>query len=174
MHNKIRGLIGAVAAATMLAATATPAFAGGRYHGGYSSGYHGGYHANYRGHQAFRHHGHHKFRGHGHHGRGLGRTGAAVLGVMGGLVIGSIIADSQRRHYERPQTVYVPQTHVVAVPEPSYNAGLPAAAGQGQCLQTREYQTTVVIGGQPREAYGTACLQADGSWLKGPMQVAPY
>jgi surface antigen len=38
------------------------------------------------------------------------------------------------------------------------------------CLQTREYQTEIVIDGQPVPAYGTACLQADGSWkiVSGP------
>lgn len=28
----------------------------------------------------------------------------------------------------------------------------------------REYQQTVVIGGQTQDAYGTACRQADGTW----------
>ena len=30
----------------------------------------------------------------------------------------------------------------------------------------REYQTTVVIGGQAERAYGTACRQPDGQWEK--------
>lgn len=172
MSKKVRGLIGMLAASAMLAATATPAFAGGRYHGGYHHGYKSGFHDGFR--KSHRYYGHGRHYGHRrHHDRGLGRTGAAVLGVMGGLVIGSIIADSQRRHYQRPQPVYVPVAQPVAVPEPAYNPNLPSASGQGQCLQTREYQTVVVIGGAEREAYGTACLQPDGSWLKGPLQVAP-
>lgn len=38
------------------------------------------------------------------------------------------------------------------------------------CLQLREYQTEIVIGGEKVPAYGTACLQADGSWriVSGP------
>ncbi|MEE8203551.1 MAG: hypothetical protein V3R74_07315, partial [Alphaproteobacteria bacterium] len=28
----------------------------------------------------------------------------------------------------------------------------------------REYQTTVNVGGQVEQAYGTACRQPDGSW----------
>ena len=32
------------------------------------------------------------------------------------------------------------------------------------CLQTREYQTEIVIDGRYVPAYGQACLQADGSW----------
>jgi hypothetical protein len=35
------------------------------------------------------------------------------------------------------------------------------AAPQQQC---REFNTPVTIGGQTQQAYGTACLQADGSW----------
>jgi len=34
---------------------------------------------------------------------------------------------------------------------------------QGQYC--REYYQTVIIAGQPQQAYGTACRQADGSWL---------
>ena len=30
--------------------------------------------------------------------------------------------------------------------------------------QCREYQTTVMVGGRERHAYGTACRQPDGSW----------
>ena len=32
----------------------------------------------------------------------------------------------------------------------------------------REYQQTVVIGGQEERAFGTACRQPDGSWQIGP------
>jgi surface antigen len=28
----------------------------------------------------------------------------------------------------------------------------------------RQYQQTIVVGGQPQKAYGTACRQPDGSW----------
>ncbi len=41
------------------------------------------------------------------------------------------------------------------------------------CLQTREYTTTMVIEGRTVEAYGTRCLQADGSWRYGPAQPVP-
>lgn len=38
------------------------------------------------------------------------------------------------------------------------------------CLQQREYQTEIFIDGKAVPAYGTACLQADGSWriVDGP------
>ena len=61
---------------------------------------------------------------------------------------------------------YVPQP----LPQP-----VPAAANtyrkpDASCLQVREYQTEIVIGGKTVPAYGDACLQADGSWqqISGP------
>jgi len=50
---------------------------------------------------------------------------------------------------------------------------VPAArpAPKPACRQTREYTTEVKIGDQVLPAYGTACLQADGSWkiISGPI-----
>jgi hypothetical protein len=34
------------------------------------------------------------------------------------------------------------------------------------CLQVREYQTEIVVGGRVVPAYGDACLQPDGSWTQ--------
>ena len=34
------------------------------------------------------------------------------------------------------------------------------------CLQVREYQTEIVVGGRAVPAYGDACLQPDGSWTQ--------
>lgn len=39
---------------------------------------------------------------------------------------------------------------------------IPASADDGEYC--REYTRTVTIGGKITEAYGTACLQPDGSW----------
>ena len=55
----------------------------------------------------------------------------------------------------------------------------PPASGSYQysdnsCLQEREYQTTVIVGGKEVNAYGTACLQPDGSWSRSPARVANY
>jgi len=36
-------------------------------------------------------------------------------------------------------------------------------SSQGQYC--REYTQTIVVGGQRQQAYGTACRQADGSWM---------
>ena len=47
----------------------------------------------------------------------------------------------------------------------------PAPAPQPQC---REFQQTVMVGGQPQQGYGTTCLQADGSWqIVQPATASP-
>ena len=73
-----------------------------------------------------------------------------------------------------PPVVYAPPPAVYAAPPPvAYGApasGMVNAApaspvfvdGQGRAC--REYQTSVVIGGASRPAYGTACQQPDGTW----------
>jgi hypothetical protein len=46
--------------------------------------------------------------------------------------------------------------------------------GATTCLQEREYQNKVVVGGKTVDAYGTACLQPDGSWRYGPARLASF
>jgi hypothetical protein len=59
--------------------------------------------------------------------------------------------------------------------EPDYDADSPAENDfvDSSCLQTREYQTSIRIDGNTVRAYGNACLQPDGSWLKGPPSAVP-
>ena len=44
---------------------------------------------------------------------------------------------------------------------PAYYGPPQQAGGQAYC---REFQTTIVVDGQPQNAHGTACQQPDGSW----------
>jgi surface antigen len=44
---------------------------------------------------------------------------------------------------------------------------------ENQCLETREYQTRITVGGRNREAYGTSCLMRSGQWVQGPTQLVP-
>lgn len=67
-----------------------------------------------------------------------------------------------------PRVVYVtppPPPVYYNAPPVAYQAqtlpGGPLAGSQPQC---REYQSTAVVNGQQVASYGTACLQADGSW----------
>ncbi len=86
-----------------------------------------------------------------------------VYGLLVGGLFGYVIANSRQESY--PPPAYPPRSY--APPQRRYRPGAPAAS----CLQEREYQMTVIVGGKEAQAYGTACLQPDGSWYRGPAQV---
>jgi len=48
-----------------------------------------------------------------------------------------------------------------APPPVAVAAPAPQAQAQQNC---REFQQTVIVGGQPQQGYGTTCQQPDGSW----------
>ena len=71
-----------------------------------------------------------------------------------------------RRFFFRPfffsgRTVFAPVPFAAfpPVPVPSYLVA--PTLGPSSCYQ---YQTTIIIAGQPQPAFGTACLQPDGTW----------
>lgn len=70
--------------------------------------------------------------------------------------------------YEPPPVVVVPRRPAVvyAPPPPQPVEAMPASpVYQNSAGQTcREYQLTVHVGGTSQPAYGTACLQPDGTW----------
>ncbi len=160
-------LICAVALAVSAGAS-RPALAGGYY-----GGYYGGYGHGYRG--AYRYGYGHRYRyGHGY--GGYGHAGAAVAVGLAGLFVGLMLYDAT--HYAPPpRTVYVPTPVRVApaapavyrrAPSPALSRALPPG-----CLMIREYQTLLTVAGQQVEAYGDACLQADGSWRRFPAKPVP-
>jgi len=120
-------------------------------------------------------------RGYRHH-RGGG--GDAALGVVLGIVgLAAIAAATSKDRddddvvyrrdegYDREGTGWVnPDSQTSAPPA---RQGDQTAYNTDSCQQVREYQTQVVIGGKTRDAYGTACLQPDGSWKQFPAQLAP-
>lgn len=79
------------------------------------------------------------------------------------------------RYAGYPAYYYPPPAVVVAPPPPPpvvvyqqpvqgyYVAPQPAPQPQQQAY-CREYQKTLMIGGQPQPGYGTACMQPDGTW----------
>lgn len=177
----IRKLILAAFAIVIGLGTITPALAGGS-HGNrhFSSGHHGG--------------GHHSFRRHGggHHGHG---AAYALLGFGLGYALYSAsrpyyYGSSYRtpyygsgygtpyygsgNYYQPPQY----QAPAASGAAPQYSAAQPSQTVQEfpagtTCLQTREYTTVITIGGEEQEAYGTACLQPDGSWIAGAPKIVP-
>ena len=81
-------------------------------------------------------------------------------------------------YVERPVETVVREVPVYEQPRQRYYNQQPARYNQqpaqnSSCLQTREYQTTIEVGGQVVPAYGQACLQPDGSWKHGSPVAAP-
>lgn len=76
------------------------------------------------------------------------------------------------RDYSYRSRAYREYIPVRPKPRPEVVRRDPNFAGH-DCRMTREYTTTVEIAGQPREAYGTRCLTADGTWVLGTPRVEP-
>jgi len=164
--------------AAVILAGATSAWAGGNRHHGPNPGHRG-------------HHGHHS-----HHGYSSVRWSAGW--AYPAPYWGAYPYYPAPRPYYRP--IYGPAGGVVSIGygtgghHSSWGVGLsfplysgpryttqpapvvlPAAQAtqrqrEDNCLQVREYQTEIVVGGRTVPAYGEACLQPDGSWreISGP------
>ena len=166
----IRQLVLTAVTAGILAisSVSAPAWAGGSIHvgGGYSSGYYGGHHG-YRGHY-----------GGGYHGHGDDAAVALFAGLLFGGLLGYAISEDRQyaaarsHYYQAPPPAHV-HSYYYERPVQTVPAPAPAFAEPSGCLQTREYTTTINIDGKAKEAYGTRCLQADGTWLLGPPKLAP-
>jgi len=119
-------------------------------------------------------------------GKGSGKTIATIAGALLGCGVGSRVQDNnaaanqQRTQPQiqwnnntnaqyaangwtksQPTSAYWPQQ-----PQPTQRTQVATV----QCASgyTREYNTTVIVGGEEVPAYGTACYKADGSWELGP------
>lgn len=121
------------------------------HHQSYSGGHNNGYNSNY---------GDHSNRNYRRRHNNSGKGAALAFGLVFGTILGSAISNSRR------DRVYGNAGHPVEVaPQVRYPQ-------QSTCLQEREYQTRVFVGGRPVNAYGTACLQRDGSWQRGPINLS--
>ncbi len=87
-----------------------------------------------------------------------------LIGLLVGGLVGYAVGNTQNQvdRYDVPRREPYPTTRYDEVYQ------------HDTCLQEREYQTRVMVGGKQVEAYGTACLQPDGSWRRGPAQVADW
>jgi hypothetical protein len=146
MNLRLRYIVLAAAVATLAFTGSEAAFAGGKYS-------------------------HHK-HGYDHHypakphyqGRHYRRYDSdddekLIYGLLVGGLFGYVIGNASQA--EASQQSYYPP------PAPQYSGATTAAT----CLQEREYQMKVIVGGKEADAYGTACLQPDGSWFRGPANV---
>jgi surface antigen len=129
--------------------------------------------ANAHGYGRYWHHGGH-YHGH-YHGDALA-AGLIVGGLFGYLISDSryprhryVYYDYPAYHYPRSTVVYqrVERLPTVIKTEP---VSVPA---NQECIMTREYTTTISIDGIAREAYGTRCMKADGTWVLGPPMFMP-
>ena len=107
-------------------------------------------------------------------GDGKGR----ILAAIGGGLLGAYLGNQIGQSLDRADQAYAAQAEAAAHdarlgekivwnnPDSgnsgSYTAVREGADGTG--AYCREYQTTVTVGGETQEAYGTACRQPDGSW----------
>lgn len=108
-------------------------------------------------------------------GGGSGRLVAvgagAVLGGLLGSSIGKSLDDTDKLMMERTtqaslEHVQTGQTSTWSNPDSGHEGTVtPTKTYQKPSGEyCREYQQTVVVGGQEEQAYGTACRQPDGSW----------
>lgn len=107
-------------------------------------------------------------------GKGKGNLAMTALGTLLGAYVGSEVgksldrADQQYAMQAENRAHAAPVGQTISWNNPdSGNSGTytPVRDGRDQSGNyCREYQTTVNIGGQSEQAYGTACRQPDGSW----------
>ncbi len=183
MNLTLNALMGLVAALVMGSMVSGTAFAGnGKHHnrdrghqgyqyqvgskhdGGrhYGRKRHGGHKYSYKRHRQKRHFGYFYFYGYPRH-YGYKRFYSPYY------------VPPYWRGYAQPRVQYVPPQVTYVQPQVDYQwqpAPTPAPLPPG-CKMTREYQTRVVVGGTYVDAYGDACLQADGSWKRGPTKIVP-
>ena len=160
-------LIAAVAAVVLGLSGVVQAGGGGRHHDDHGYyGKHSQYHYN-RHYEPRRHYKRHRNND----------NDELLIGLLFGGLVGYAIGDARQadvhRYNSYPPASAAPPP-VSYPPQVSYPAPQPVYDSHGSCLQEREYQTKVIIGGRQVDAYGTACLQPDGSWRRGPAQAAAY
>jgi surface antigen len=108
-------------------------------------------------------------------GSGSGRLAATAIGTLVGALAGSSIGQSLDRA-DRLYAANAQSTALEAAPTGqtiTWNNPDSGHYGDVTPVRTwqtdggrycREYQQTIVVGGQPQSGYGTACRQPDGSW----------
>lgn len=108
-------------------------------------------------------------------GGGRGTLVAVAVGTLAGALLGQEVGRSLDRADQLAMQrsaqyalEYAPTRQSTTWRNPdsgNYGSITPIETYQASTGQyCREYLQTVVIGGQPQQAYGTACRQPDGSW----------
>ena len=93
-----------------------------------------------------------------------------LFGLLFGGLVGYAISNAQQDNtygYDSYPQTYTPQQAETVIYEAETRS-------EASCLQEREYQSKVIVGGRSVDAYGTACLEPDGSWSRGPAKLASF
>ncbi len=120
----------------------------------------------------------------------LGAAGGALLGsqfgndstqpffTIGGGLLGALLGNEIGQSLDRADQAYAAEAEVQALDAPvghTVTWNNPKSGNRGSYTATRdgvdnhgrycrEYQMLVMIGNETEEAYGTACMQPDGTW----------
>jgi surface antigen len=105
-------------------------------------------------------------------GDGSGQTAAIIIGTLAGAMIGRHIGETMD-DVDRMRTARTlndsrtGQSTTWVNPDSGYEYTVtPTKTYEQSGGPCREFSLNATVGGQPdQEVYGTACLQADGSWL---------
>ncbi|MCL2469690.1 MAG: hypothetical protein FWF24_05610 [Alphaproteobacteria bacterium] len=90
---------------------------------------------------------------------GVGRTGSVYYGPAYPVYQPTYVAPSAPQIVYQPVEVYTPRRAVYV--EENYLGPQPS-------LPCRTFTQTIMIGGEPHESFGHACLRPDGSWQITP------
>lgn len=111
--------------------------------------------------------------GHRYHGYGHYHDDSSAFAWLGLTAITLTILNELNEAQQR--TLETAQIHATTAPigqpvvwSDGAATGQVVALREGRTLDgmyCREFQQTVIIGGRAEEAYGTACMQPDGSWM---------
>lgn len=148
---------------------------------------HGGYqnkHYSYNRHYSYKKHyrnryNRHNYRGgyNNYYGGSYYRNGDdhGTEKLLGGLLVGGLVGYALGNSNQQDHRGYdsYPQSGTQRQAQPAIHTEYQRSSA-ATCLQEREYQTTVIIGGREVDAYGTACLQPDGSWSRGSAKPVPF
>ena len=108
-------------------------------------------------------------------GKGGGEMFAIVVGTMAGAAIGGSIGRKLDK-YDREMMERTTQNALETSPSGQSSQWVNPDSGHSGTIvpqpaytndtgqYCREYQQTVIVGGEEQQAYGTACRQPDGAW----------
>lgn len=104
-------------------------------------------------------------------GDGRGQTVAIIVGTMAGSMIGRQIGDNMDRQ-DRFNTAVALNDSRTGEPTSWVNPDngtrytvTPTRTFERQGGPCRDFEVDATVAGQPDQVFGTACLQADGTWM---------